>query len=410
MGVDDKNNRVGSVLDKRLHGVPTEFGVSDAGQMLKMGKQQVELLEEMTRRQRVQSPTPSTSMQSPQVNVTPQVHIDIPNVARELNPQFSSLVEGQQELAEAVRESGYYGQLALQESRLQNHALANLDGRAQEAHGQRNAALGILSRSLMEHEKVSQLLQIGDQFLFEGNQIAQAGNAKLDAINGALLSGFGEIGAGISALTAQQVASTAALIHQMRGSEDVFLWAQREQHSQLRSAIHTLQNPRAAQSLESWRIGETARQAGRFQVAQVVFQQSLEANPTNARSYYSLAMMALDQQSPDLAGPLLDEAIAFSVSEPRFHAALLLLRGKIDRMNGNMPHALRFVFASLSENNTNLEAWYELAVIYAMMGDNGNALYCVRNLATAARKRSLEYMAKIFSNPILFKFIPYLSQ
>lgn len=424
MGLDDKNRGVGNVLSKRLLGVPTQFGVSDSEQALKIGKKQLDVLEDMKRSQRTQQ-SHNSAVSAPQA--APEIHVNVQAIGQDFRPELNELADTQRELADATNHLGYVGEMALRQSTLQSNLLGHLGQQGRMAFDQRNAALDILSEITVEHDRTNQLLHTGNQLtsrsnglLYTGNQLTDRSNSLLHtgnqlaagigyevvAVKNALLQGFGELGGGIAQISNQLVTSTVAIVDQLRGSEDVFLWAQREQSRQLQEVIHRLENPIGMRSQELWRLGEVARRAGQPGHAANLLRRCLDENPTFERAYYSLAIMAVDEGRIDDARKLMEIAISYSFNQPKLQAALLLIAAKIERMDNRIPRALRLAEQSFSTDHLNLEIWYELACLYAASQNHERTRYFLNNLLFVAQQKGSRYIAKIYATPILFSYLP----
>ncbi len=402
MAIKSDTDSLSTKVVKNLRGIPNEFGLSDEQMLLKTQAKQLTLLEEINKRgSRSSSSTPHVAERSAIEVKAPDVHINIPNVAETLRPQFDSLVDAQRDLAEAVGHLGYTGEMSLRHNVLHSHQLARLDERARAAFDQRNAALRLLSEGVLMHERTHELLE-------GGNRLGAVSIHKLGDIQQALFSGFAELGSGIAQLSHQLAASTLAITEQLRGFEDVFLWAHQQQSAQLQRITERLENPVGTRSAELWRLGEVARRASHPDHAKRLFQQCLDENPTFARSYYSLAMIALDNGHAGDAKKSLTLAIDYAFPEPKLQAAFLLMMGKITRMEGNINEALTFGMRSFSADHLNLETWYELACMYAHIGNHEKVIYFLRNLIAVAQKKQHGYVARIVTTPVLFPYVSHL--
>ena len=101
------DNDKGRLTKETLRGVPSGLGLTRDEQILKTQTQQ--LAEMRALREKFSgSPAPVPYAHEPQIPVAaPQIHIDIPNVANELKPQFDDLLESQKSLADSVKGMGF---------------------------------------------------------------------------------------------------------------------------------------------------------------------------------------------------------------------------------------------------------------------------------------------------------------
>lgn len=404
MALDSGNDNSDTRMAKTIRGVPNQLGLSDVQVGLKLQAQQLRALEELKNRNYSNNPpSPPHFAQERAMEVKPpDVHINIPDIAETLQPQFDSLVDAQRDLAKATEKLGYVGEMSLRHSTLHSHQLHQLDQHAKGAFGQRNVALELLSEGIMNHERTNDLLGMG-------NRLSIASMYKLEDIEQTLLAGFGELGAGIRDLSGQLASSTVAITDRIRGLEDVFIWAQRQQNTQLRQIFQRLNSPASAQAAEFWRFGETARRAGNIIHAKSMYQKSLDINPTMAQSYSSLAMIALDEQRADMAVPLIDTAISYSRDNPEFMSLCLLMRGKIERMQGRKEEALETVQRSNHFNQASFETWHEMALLHALLGNSERTIYYLKNILFVCNKYQHPLKYKIYATPAFFPYLVYVN-
>lgn len=412
MALDSDNKDLSTRLIKTARGIPNEIDLSDTQMILKTQAKQLEAMKKLSERRPAERRTQIIEKYVPPAPA--EVSLDITAMAEQLEPQFTQFTEAQEHAAQELKHLGYIGEIALRYARLQTGTLDQLNKNALEAISQRNAALSVFRESVANHEATNQLLHINGQLIFEGNQIATAGNAKLDAIGAAIFNGFSELGGEIRSLKSevkglnrQLIASTVAIIDQMRRFEDVFLWAHRQQNKQLQFIAHALHNPVATRSQELWNLGEKARKFGRPDHARSLYERSVQENPTFARAHYSLGQLDLDEHSAEQAKAHFAEGIRYSADEPKFQAAIYLLCAKVERMSGSLESALAFAEQSLSVDNSSYETWYELSLAHALLGNEDKAIYYLKNLLRAAENRNTIYVAKVMSTPTLF---PYISK
>lgn len=455
MALDNDSDHLGTRIGKSMRGIPNEMGVTDSQMGLKLLQQQTAAMKDMGRALAVRSNTPA----QPNIQVAaPEIHIDIPDASEALKPQFDSLISKQSELAESVRDLGYIGDLSLRQLHLLNHSLAQLNQEQRAAFEQRNKALTLLASSYLgiegalksgdgklgtivdetrrsnallttgvtEHRESNKQLRVGNalaeegnsnlsginmalatgnQLAAAGNNLASLGNNRLERIEGTLIACLGEIGVDISDLSSQLIASTMAIVDQLRSSQDIFMWAHREQTKYFREILFTLRHPVQARSLDLWVLGEKARIAGHPEHAKKLYENSLLENPTLARSYYSLGLLALKEETFDVAESHFRYGIDYSRGEPKLQSIMLLLLAKMERMKNNLPNALILAEYSHASDKFNLETWYELALVHTLSGHDGKALFYLQNLLRAARRAQSPFLQKVLATPAFFKFI-----
>lgn len=392
-------------ISKSFHGVPNELGVSDSEMALKLMKQQGDALAALAPRGKA---------------------LDFSGIDRHLG----AIADSQRVLA---RELGNSNRFALRERSLGDDQIRELSSQAQDAYQQRNVALRQTAESIyLQEQQIGILENLGR--LMAGSSYAvtdsidQASMANVDAIEtaseineyhlmeieGILLDGLAQIGDAITSLSTQVAVSTLKLFHGLKHFENSSRQSALTQHhylqgilAELKKANHSAENPSATRSLELWRFGEAARDAGVPDDAKHLFQESIKTNPLFAQNYLSLSIILFDEGNLDEATKVLKKGIAYSGSDLQIKGPMLYLRAKIERICSNPKEGIPLAEQALHIDRDNLDLWYELAYLYALDGNDEQAIYFMKNLFFVSKKKNLQYHQKLLLDPVFF---PYLDR
>ena len=246
-----------------------------------------------------------------------------------------------------------------------------------------------------------------DRGVHQGNKLLTGIGFQVGHLEESLLGSLGELGYEISGLSDQVAQSSMQVLDALGGFEDVFLWSHQKNMASQRRILYAIQNPISMQATNIWTLGERARKVGDYDRAISLYQQSLTIDPTSPRTYFSVAMIALERGDAELAKGFLDSAIAYAGDEPELKALIMMYYAKIEKFDGDPEKALYRHEKAFETYKYNLEIWFELAVSYIEKGEMDKALYFVRNLLVAARKMNPGYVYKVIATP---QFFPILDE
>ncbi len=418
--------------------VDRPLGVSVEEQQTRLLRDQLELLKSRLPLQRYEAP------QSPSIMMRPEIHVDVPDVAANLAPQFRDLIDSQGEVAQSVEGLGAQGQLILENAKVQTELLDNLDRGGRIAVKQRalalrylseavdelglvNIGIGTTNRSLagidrgviglgtqgqliLENAKVqTELLADTVDELDLINTGVDMANRSLASINQGVISVrydlihledalcklLGELGTGINHIGDELVATRMAIVDALSEFRDIFLWVHREQTWVRKQILEVLRSPAQTAAYEAWIIAENCRIAGDMQAALKMYKRSLDINPSESRDYFSLGLIHLNVFDTHGAMDYFNTAVRYSPNEPRSQAYYLMHMANIEIFQKNYQQAKDLLDAAIGLDITNLEVWYDLALCCVKLGDYKKAVYYIKNLLYA----NPNYGFKIIGNP-----------
>ncbi|HBB02573.1 MAG: hypothetical protein US89_C0014G0019 [Candidatus Peregrinibacteria bacterium GW2011_GWF2_38_29] len=326
---------------------------------------------------------------------SPQIHIDMPNVAADLAPKFRELLGAQRELASITEGLGVQGQLVLENARVQTGVLNNLEGHERRAVQQRNQALRQLSQGMMELSSVNRGVGRTNRSLASIDRGVGGVRYDISHLEDSLCRLMGDLGTGIGYIGDELVATRMAVVDALQEFQDIFLWSHREQMWVRKQTLEALQNPAQTAAYEAWAIAEKCRMAGDIQGALRMYKRSLDTNPAENRNYFSLGLIHLNTGDTEGAMDYFNTAASYSSDDLNAQAYYLMHLAKIEFFQKNFSKTKQLLEEAINLDVTNLEIWYDLALCSIKLGDKGKALYYVKNLLHANPK----YGFKIIGNP-----------
>ena len=341
--------------------------------------------------------------------VQPQVHIDVPNAADQLAPQFDELIGTQQDGARAVRGLGMQGQLALENSSIQTGLLDRLGSQQQKAISQRNAALRQLTLSSDRLGMVNMGLGTANRSLAGINRGVAGVNFSIAHLENALCGALGNLGTGIADIGEELITTRLEIVDALSNLEDVFMWSHREQMWIMKEQmwvqqqiLKAVQNPFSTQARNAWQIGERCRAAGDLNGARRMFAKSLDIDPSESRNYFSLGLIHLN--FGDVRGALdyFNTASQYAAGDPSMMAYARMHLAKVEFFERNYKAAKGLLDSANTLDVTNLEVWFDLALCCLKLNDKKKALYYIKNLLYANPR----YGLKIIGNPEFASVMP----
>lgn len=365
------------------------LGISLEEQHARIARDQLEFMKSLALT-KYQSPPESREM-----IMRPQIHIDVPNVAAELSPQFNELISSQRDVAKLVNGLGMQGQLALENARVQTSLLKNFEGHERRAFHQRETALHQLALTANKLGLINTGIGTANRSLTEINRGVVGVNYNITHLEDSVCKSLGELGFGIAGIGNELITTRIAIVDALSDFQEIFLWAHREQMWVRKQILNVLQNPLEPQAYSAWKIGEKCRIAGNMKDALRMYKKSLDLNPAESRSYFSLGLIHLNTEDTKGALDYFNTATTYSTDEPKMQAYYSMHLAKVEMFEKNYDKAKSILENVLELDITNLEIWYDLAICCIKLNDHKKAVYYVKNLLYA----NPQYGFKIIGNP-----------
>lgn len=192
----------------------------------------------------------------------------------------------------------------------------------------------------------------------------------------------------------------------MEGSLDAVVLVNRRISKALESVLEILKGPVRTKALDLWSIGEQCRKTGNMEDAFRKFSESRDENPAEPRNYHSLGMLCLEVAAVQAAEDFFIAGLQYArQKEPQLTAVFLLQLGRLAFLKQDYPKAKGLLDEALLLDKTNVDMWYELALVDVKLGNNDEALYYLRNLVHFARQKAPWYIEKIFHEKEFFAFL-----
>lgn len=290
------------------YGVPVNPNLTREEQILKSNNEQLKFMEK------------SVAIQESNQK------LDIDNIKN-----LNEITKAQSNLAQSVEEYGYTGKMLLENSQVQVDAIKSLDNHAIQAYHQRNALLG----------------SVGDM---------------KDVLCSALSDIDYEIRQTNKQLTNEIIQTRLEIINELQDFKDVFSWSHKEQMVLNSKILDTLKTPQKTKSDESWEMGEKSRKVLDFNNATRMFWRSLEDNPTEARSYFSLGLIYLNYFDSSYAKNLFYFCLKYSDSNEKLKLQALMYLAKLEKYDNNFDQSIALFQEIVDIEPSNLEAHYELVL------------------------------------------------
>ncbi|MBI5152358.1 tetratricopeptide repeat protein [Candidatus Peregrinibacteria bacterium] len=341
--------------------------------------------------------------ESREMIMQPQIHIDVPNVAADLAPQFNELIDTQQEVAKLVSGLGMQGQLALENAKVQTGLLKNFEGHERRAFHQRETALHQLALTANKLGLINTGIGTANRSLTEINEGIAGVNYNIANLEDSVCKSLGELGFGITGIGNELITTRIAIVDALSDLREIFLWAHREQMWVRKQILYVLQNPIKIEAYETWGIGEKCRVVGNTKDALRMYEKSLGLNPAESRNYFSLGLIHLNLGETQNALDYFNTASTYSADEPKLQTYFLMHLAKIEIYEKHYDKAKSILENALNLDITNLEIWYDLAICCIKLNDHKKAVYYVKNLLHA----NPQYGFKILGNP---EFAPIMER
>ncbi len=405
---EDENSQDGAGLWQNLRGVPSD-PLMNKGELLL--SQQRDILDAL--RGGLPTREPGSSLDIPRVEVMPpevhtDVHINIPDMAETLRPQFDELIGTQQEVARTTKGLGYLGQMALQESRMQSGLLDEIGQTGRKAIEQRDMALTKLTQAAGSLSRIDRGIKGMNEGMQSIDRGVQGTNDRLEILNDNMGALLGDIGQGIGGMTNEMVTTRLEILEMLKKMQGVFLWGHREQMWWLKSIYDALIKPRKTGAREAWEIGEKCRRRGDVREAVRYYKEGLHENHSEPRIHFSLGLMELSVGRAGNSYQHFDSAAEYALlDQDRPLAAYALMHeGKVYMFENNLPVASKCFQQALKLDANNLECWFELAVCECKQGNYQDAAKVLEVLI----KRSRKYAMKAILEPAFFPLHEWLNQ